>query len=358
MSARVRFVLSPLLLMTAVAPALAYTPESGVWWNPQEPGTGLQIEIQDNFMALSGYVFDSAGAPLWVTAQGFLDADRWNFVSTGTATDGSWLNTFQGGQCIGCAYPGPPTAQLGSQGPVRVAFDPADPTQGVLMWGERSIPIERFHFYLGRPGDGASTFTTKMLGEWNVLMDLSTQSVPALTRFDGEVLLIDGFDTAEPPARSSYTGCRPDDALATGCSAEAREEHDLVGFFDADFLRQVIILTDSRDAEGTPVNCVLFDVRADTNMFEGGMDGDADALNDGGVIPYPCGAGNVFAFPAYPVRGFRSASRSEVEAAAVGKQRAVTAGLTTSELSLPVDATPLQRRLALVRMLESRLGVR
>jgi hypothetical protein len=358
MSVRARFALSPLLLLAVTAPGLAYTPESGVWWNPEEPGTGLQIEIQDNFMALSGYVFDSAGAPLWVTAQGFLDAERWNFVSTEDASDGSWLNTFQGGQCIGCEYPGPSTAQLGSQGPVRVAFDPADPTKGVLVWGERSIPIERFHFYLTRPGDGASVHTTKMLGEWNVLLDLTRLSVPDSTRFDGEVLLIEQFDAAEPPARSSYSGCRPDDALVTGCSVQARQEHDLVGSFDTDTFRHIIIVTDSRDAEGAPVNCVLYDVRVDTNMFEGGLDGDSDSLNDGGVIPYPCGAGNVFAFPAYPVRGFRSASRSELETIAVAKQRAASSTFAPLEPSLSADVTPLQRRQALVRVLEAKLGVR
>ena len=39
-----------LLLATLllISPARAYSPEDGIWWNPNEPGYGLQIETQDD----------------------------------------------------------------------------------------------------------------------------------------------------------------------------------------------------------------------------------------------------------------------------------------------------------------------
>lgn len=364
-----RFILSSLLVLAVPLPALAYTPESGIWWSPAEPGTGLQIEIQDNFLALSGYVFEPGGAPTWVTAQGFLDATGWNFNSTESQTDASWLSTFQGGQCIGCEYTGPPSANLGSQGQIRLSFDPANPTRAVLVWGGRLTQIERFEFYLRRPGDSAGVVTTKMLGEWNVLLDLTKLATPDATRFEGDVLVIDQINFAPPPAVSSVAGCRPPDALLTSCTPFAAATSDLTGSFDQDRFRYLILLTDTRDDNGDPQDCLLYDVRVQTNLFEGGMDGDLDSSNDGGVIAYPCGAGNAFEFAAYPVRGFRSASRTRVEERVTPAKdagsfvetsaRDATARLQAKRLDVvPASDDPqMQRRIELVRSLERRLGV-
>ncbi|HHL32719.1 MAG TPA: hypothetical protein ENJ41_09035, partial [Oceanospirillales bacterium] len=55
------------LLITMVlfitAQAQAFTPESGFWWNPDESGSGYAIEIQDNFLFMTLYVYDEAGNP-------------------------------------------------------------------------------------------------------------------------------------------------------------------------------------------------------------------------------------------------------------------------------------------------------
>ena len=66
--------LAPLSLVVALvaAPAQAYTPESGIWWNPAESGSGYVIEIQDNFMALGYYGGDAQGRATWWTSAGFL----------------------------------------------------------------------------------------------------------------------------------------------------------------------------------------------------------------------------------------------------------------------------------------------
>jgi len=372
MFSRARLAISATLLALGISPAAAFTPESGIWWNPAESGTGLQIEIQDNFMALSGYVFNDDGTPVWVTAQGLLQAGGTRFVSSDNRNDGSWLNTFSGGQCIGCPYAGPPTAQLGSKGPLVVTFDPSDPTIAVLNWGGRNILIERFQFNLGRPGDNVLVHTSKMLGEWNAMLDLSNATTPAATNFVGDVVVFDRINPAIAPQRATFEGCRPADAVTTHCTTTAATQNDVAGSFDVETRRHVFVVTETRDSAGDPLTCLLYDVRVDTNSFEGGLDGDLQSSNDGGVIPYPCGTGNVFVLPAYPVRGFRSASRTEVEAASsapANSSAAIDFAMQAAKLGVPApagntwspgnDSADVQvRRNALVTQLEQQLFAR
>ncbi len=49
-------------LSALVAPG---TPETGWWWNPAEPGRGFSIDIQAGVLYLGGFMYDSAGAPIW-----------------------------------------------------------------------------------------------------------------------------------------------------------------------------------------------------------------------------------------------------------------------------------------------------
>ena len=370
MVTRIRLALSAALLAVGLSPAAAYTPESGVWWNPAEPGTGLQIEIQDNFMALSGYVFNNDGTPVWVTSQGLLQAGGTRFVSSDNRNDGSWLNSFTGGQCIGCPYGGPPTAQLGSKGPLVVTFDPNDPTLAVLNWGGRNILIERLHFYLGRPGDNVLVRTSKMLGEWNAMLDLSNATTPAATKFVGDVLVFDKFNPAIAPQRATFEGCRPVDAITTRCTTTAATQNDIAGSFDVETRRHVFVVTQTRNSAGAPLTCLLYDVRVDTNSFEGGLDGDLQSSNDGGVIPYACNTGNVFVLPAYPVRGFRSANRTQVTRPTGAVSRSAAAidfAMEAAKVTLPAltdanvgsasdDAGVQMRRNALVTRLEQQLS--
>ena len=53
--------------------AHAYEPEGGIWWNPQESGTGYAIETQDDMMAVTIYGGDAAGFAKWYTSVGRLD---------------------------------------------------------------------------------------------------------------------------------------------------------------------------------------------------------------------------------------------------------------------------------------------
>ena len=60
-------------------------PRSGWWWNPQEGGTGINLDIQqgnidpngNGLVFVSYYVYDTAGNPVWYTWAGFWEPASW-----------------------------------------------------------------------------------------------------------------------------------------------------------------------------------------------------------------------------------------------------------------------------------------
>src|SRR5438128_230417 len=92
--------------------AVAFTPETGFYSVPSQPGTGLAVEIQDQYAFVAGYVYDTIGRPTFVTAQGALtrSGEIWVLDSP--------LYVSSGGQCIGsasnCPYHAPATISAGT----------------------------------------------------------------------------------------------------------------------------------------------------------------------------------------------------------------------------------------------------
>lgn len=127
--------------------AHALLPENGWWWNPNESGRGFNLEIQDDLLYFSTFIYAQDGSPQWYTAVGK--------VTAAGAFTGELLG-FRNGQCIECAYRAP-TSQ-GSPGSVSIRF--TSETAGTLTWLGRTIPIARFAF--GTPVGGVPY----LLGEW------------------------------------------------------------------------------------------------------------------------------------------------------------------------------------------------
>lgn len=94
----------------AAAPAAlndsGFMPTEGMWWNSEEPGTGLSFNVDNQgrwFAAL--YVYDEDGVPTFLTMQG--DALSFNLhpqPSEAYATGVSPLILSEGGQCLGCPW--------------------------------------------------------------------------------------------------------------------------------------------------------------------------------------------------------------------------------------------------------------
>jgi hypothetical protein len=107
-------------------------PETGWWWNANEPGRGFSIEARDNRMFMAGYLYDASGRATWTASIGQASLD-------GSFFNASMLN-FSGGQTLTGAYQAP--AAPTSLGTVTVSF--TDSRNGTLVWPGGSIPITRF----------------------------------------------------------------------------------------------------------------------------------------------------------------------------------------------------------------------
>lgn len=345
---------------SALVPARAFTPESGVWWNPGESGTGLQIEIQDNLVTVFVYAYDEDGFPMWYTSAGFLD-------DSATVYQGS-LEEFFGGPCVGCPWIN--NTHVGTAGSIRIVFDPLDPTRATMTWGlaggsQRTVQIERYHFYLHRGEDGgAPVEITKMIGEWTMVVDVfDDQNV----QYYGDVHVYDLFEFDTQSQSWVFEGCRPETSLDNLCTDAAFDAHPVAGVYRPQDNSFRIVVVDYFDADANSDVCAVYDVIVGTNHFDGGQDGDLEP-NDGGVAYYYCPQpanstvpynGN---YDFYPIEGFRTASRTQVEEgtgpAKAGKPAQTGArsrGPAVSERQGKALGTPSAEDAALLRRLEQRI---
>jgi hypothetical protein len=173
----------PLLFLLAPS-AHAFTPESGWWWNPEEDGRGFNIEIQDNTMVLATYVYDPQGRPIWFLASGTLRG----YGGSGEPEPyvRAQLDRFTNGQCITCPYPGTPDRDENFAGNIRIDF--TSRTTGVITWRDDSTtPIQRHNFALFDTAEPQE----KMLGEWRMVIDFSSQNEGGFAFWSGDGLIFD-----------------------------------------------------------------------------------------------------------------------------------------------------------------------
>lgn len=81
----------------------SFVPKPGWWWNPDESGSGMSIEVQGNRMFFAGFMYDAAGNPAWYVADGPMESPT-SFRAP--------LLRFSGGQTLGGPWRAP-------QGPVQ-----------------------------------------------------------------------------------------------------------------------------------------------------------------------------------------------------------------------------------------------
>ncbi len=79
-------------------------PESGLWYNPQQSGSGLNLEVQGGRLAGYYYGYDQDGDPEWRLFSGELlpselPGVQWELSAT--------LLRFSGGNCVGCDHVAP-----------------------------------------------------------------------------------------------------------------------------------------------------------------------------------------------------------------------------------------------------------
>jgi hypothetical protein len=91
-------------------PPTEITPQIGLWWNPNESGSGYAFDVKHGVLVATIYSYTAAGPPIWYLANGAITN---NSVTAA-------LQKYTGGQCISCAYKAP--LVNGSDGSVTITF--------------------------------------------------------------------------------------------------------------------------------------------------------------------------------------------------------------------------------------------
>jgi hypothetical protein len=114
------------------AAPLAFTPVTGLWWNPSESGTGYNIQVQHGVAVATVFAYSPAGEAVWYLASGPLTNSGGGVAFSGR------LERYQGGQCVACSYRMP--VVTGSDGEITVVFD-SPTTATVHLPGGRTTTI-------------------------------------------------------------------------------------------------------------------------------------------------------------------------------------------------------------------------
>ena len=76
-------------------------PEAGSWYNPDQSGTGINLEIQNGFLVAFYYGYTVEGIPEWQIIRGPLVRSEQEGVLWERS---GFMKYYQDGNCIGCAY--------------------------------------------------------------------------------------------------------------------------------------------------------------------------------------------------------------------------------------------------------------
>jgi hypothetical protein len=115
------------------------TPAIGLWWNPDEPGSGYTFDVKHGTLVVTVYTYDATGHSEWYLASGPLT------VNGNTTSFSATLDKYRNGQCVvmGCAFhsPGPPA---GNDGVMSIAF--TSPTSATMTLPGRVTNIQPYPF--------------------------------------------------------------------------------------------------------------------------------------------------------------------------------------------------------------------
>ena len=101
------------------AAPVAFTPTTGLWWNPNESGTGYNVQVQRGVLVVTMYSYTAAGDPVWYLAVGSM------MNSDSGVTASATLDKYRGGQCASCRYQGEPGV-MGNDGSMTINFTSAN----------------------------------------------------------------------------------------------------------------------------------------------------------------------------------------------------------------------------------------
>jgi|GEM_PF-5077294 len=114
----------------------------GWYWNPNESGWGMNIEVQGETMFIAIFSYQQSGSPIWYFGSGHFGYDNPVFV-----TD---MNVASSGACYLCPYT-TPRFDLGGGGHLRIDFDTPSGIQ--VTWKGRTTNVQRQYWAFGSRND-------------------------------------------------------------------------------------------------------------------------------------------------------------------------------------------------------------
>ena len=139
---------------TEVVAAAPVPPQSGLWWNPAQPGRGYAIETRGGKLYLSSFLYGSDGSPVWMLSTGMM--------ASSTSFSGS-LSQFGGGQTLTGEYQAVKSEM--NLGIVSIAF--TSPTTATLTDASGSMAIQRFDIVPGGVAGGPAAQMPEAGLWWN-----------------------------------------------------------------------------------------------------------------------------------------------------------------------------------------------
>ncbi len=115
--------------------------EGGFWWNPDESGRGLTMEISKGIAVIAFYGYDDMNLGRWYLGSGAMD------LNNDTIT-GNW-NAYDDGQCAGCSYTPAILNMEKSKGQFTITFH--SHRKATMQWSGGEMPLERFNFAYPTP---------------------------------------------------------------------------------------------------------------------------------------------------------------------------------------------------------------
>ena len=96
--------------------AAGFVPRAGVWWNPNESGSGYIFDVRNGTLVITIFSYEAGtGHSEWYLSSGPLAENGTRYVGT--------LDKYRGGQCIACPYSNP--ISNGNDGTITVTFTSA-----------------------------------------------------------------------------------------------------------------------------------------------------------------------------------------------------------------------------------------
>jgi hypothetical protein len=209
--------------------ASAVLPDSGWYFNADEPGRGFNIEIQDDTLFMAGFVYDTNGNPIWVISSGPMSSDA-TYMGPAFQT--------ANGQPLGGAYRPPSTVPFGT---ATVVFTTTMSANITVNGYSFTVAREQFGF------DFTST-TQPLLGEFAFVIGDPTQAV-----YSGE--------------RISFTGTQVQNGLAAAVgnrTGESGANNTAVGMYMPSLSTWTVLL----DTSPSYYAYYLFNFEGD-NLVEG-----------------------------------------------------------------------------------------